>query len=236
MPDRPGIGRSDPLEAKSLADWPKDVVALADALELLDFGVVGISAGGPYAAACGALIPRRLRGVAIVASRALTEYNWAERPGVQEEWGPDERAEFELTQEDPAAGASLAAQHAAELVDQMGEHPEAVQGWLESETDADRWFFEDSARKADFEVAMREWRRQGLDAMKWEFIDLYLPWGFRLAEISIPVTICCGGQDPRVRHMQFQADTITNSSLIIWPDSGHLGMAKHWSEVLEAVV
>ena len=236
MPDRPGIGRSDPLEAKSLADWPKDVVDLADALELLDFGVVGISAGGPYAAACGALMPRRLRGVAIVASRALTEYDWAERPGVQEEWGADERAEFELTLKNPAAGANLAAQHAAELVDQVGEHPEAVQGWLESETEADRWFFEDSARKATFEVAMREWRRQGLDAMKWEFIDLYLPWGFRLAEISIPVTIFCGGQDPRVRHMQFQVDTIPNSSLVIWPDSGHLGMAKHWTEILEAVV
>ena len=32
MPDRPGIGRSDPLEPRTLADWPKDVVALADAL------------------------------------------------------------------------------------------------------------------------------------------------------------------------------------------------------------
>jgi pimeloyl-ACP methyl ester carboxylesterase len=236
MPDRPGIGGSDPLEAKTIGDWPKDVVALADALDIPEFGVVGMSAGGPYAAACAALIPDRLLGVAIVASRALTEYNWSERPGVQEEWPASERAEFELVQEDAAAGAALAAQNGAELVDLLGEHPETAQSWLESETDADRWLFEDSARKADFEAAMREWRRQGPNAMKWDFIDLYQPWGFRLADIQIPVTIWCGSQDPRVRFMQFQADTIPNSSLVIWPDSGHLGMAKHWSEILEAVV
>jgi pimeloyl-ACP methyl ester carboxylesterase len=82
---------------------------------------------------------------------------------------------------------------------------------------------------------MRDWGRQGRDAIKWELIDVFLPWGFRLADISIPVTIWCGSQDPRMKYMDFQASTIPKSSLVIWPDSGHLGFVKHWREVLEAV-
>jgi pimeloyl-ACP methyl ester carboxylesterase len=236
MPDRPGIGPSDPREGRTLADWPMDVVALADALEIPAFGVIGVSAGGPHAAACAALIPERLRGVALVACRALTEYNWPERPGVRDEWSPEDRAEFDLAQEDPAAAADLAAQHAADWVGQLDEHPEVVQTWLEAEgADGDRWFFEDPSRKAMFEAAMRDWRRQGPNGIKWELIELFLPWGFRLADISIPVSIWCGGQDPRVKHMEFQASKIPNSSVTIWPDSGHLGMVKHWREILEAV-
>jgi len=235
MPDRPGIGRSDPLAGRTLADWPKDVAALADALLLTAFGVVGVSAGGPYAAACAALIPGRLRGVALVSSRALTEYNWAERPGVEEAWSPDERAEFDLAQQDPAAAALLAAQHAADWVDQLDEHPEIIQKELEA-ADGDRWFFEDPSRTAMFEATMRDWRRQGLDAIQWELIDVFLPWGFRLAGIQIPVTIWCGSQDPRVRHIDFQVSTIPHSSVVIWPDTGHLGFVKHWNEILEAVV
>lgn len=34
IPDRPGIGRSDPLEGRTLADLPKDVAALADSLDI----------------------------------------------------------------------------------------------------------------------------------------------------------------------------------------------------------
>lgn len=235
MPDRPGIGRSDPLAGRTLADWPKDVEALADALQIPLFAVVGVSAGGPYAAACAALIPERLRGVALVASRHLTEYNWIERPGIETAWSPEDRAEFDLAQQDPAGAADLAAQHAAGWVGEVGAHPEILRRDLEA-AEGDRWFFEDPSRTATFEAAVRDWGRQGLDALKWELIDVYQPWGFRLADIPIPVTIWCGGQDPRVGQMEFQANTIPRSSVVIWADSGHLGFVKHWREILEAVV
>jgi pimeloyl-ACP methyl ester carboxylesterase len=235
MPDRPGIGRSDPLEGRTLADWPKDVLSLADALEIPEFGIIGISAGGQYAAACAALISGRLRGVAIVACRLISEYNWAERPGIEEEWDVEERAEFDLVRVDRGAGADLAAQHNVEFVDEVSRHPEGIQEWLESETEADNWFFDDPSRRANFEACMREWGRQGVEALKWDLIDVFLPWGFRLSEISIPVTIWCGREDPRLPHMDFQVEAIPHSSLTIWPGCGHLGFVKHWSEILESV-
>jgi pimeloyl-ACP methyl ester carboxylesterase len=236
MPDRPGIGRSDPLEGRTLADWPKDVEALADALRLSTFAVIGVSAGGPSAAACAALIPERVSGVALVSSRALAQYNWAERPGIEQEWDPELRAEFDMTRENPQAGASLAAAHFADDFTRFDEHPELIHDWLE-DAEGDRWFFEDATRTADFDAFIRETFRQGLDAITWELIEVFQPWGFRLADISIPVTIWHGSQDPRVTQEQidFQVGTIPRASLVIWPDSGHLGFVKHWGEILEAI-
>ena len=67
-PDRPGAGASDPQPGHRIADWPKDVAALADELGIEVFGVIGWSGGVPYALACGALLPDRVNVVAITSS------------------------------------------------------------------------------------------------------------------------------------------------------------------------
>jgi pimeloyl-ACP methyl ester carboxylesterase len=46
--DRSGFGLSDFQPGRMLLDWPHDVVALADALKIDRFAVVGISGGGPF--------------------------------------------------------------------------------------------------------------------------------------------------------------------------------------------
>ncbi|MCP4936236.1 MAG: alpha/beta hydrolase, partial [bacterium] len=65
-PDRPGYGLSDFTRHRKIADWSEDVVALADALKIERFAVLGISGGGPYAAACAFGIRERLVKVGIV--------------------------------------------------------------------------------------------------------------------------------------------------------------------------
>ena len=59
-PDRPGMGLSDFQPGRKLLDWPPDVLALADALGLERFGVMGWSVGSQYALACAYAIPERL--------------------------------------------------------------------------------------------------------------------------------------------------------------------------------
>ena len=66
-PDRPGFGISDFQENRTLADWIQDVRALADKLGLDRFGVAGISGGGPYVAACAALLPERVTTAALIS-------------------------------------------------------------------------------------------------------------------------------------------------------------------------
>ncbi len=46
-PDRPGFGLSDFKPGRKLADWPDDVIELANALELERFAIMGFSGGGP---------------------------------------------------------------------------------------------------------------------------------------------------------------------------------------------
>lgn len=234
--DRPGFGRSDPQEGRTLGDWPIDVEALADALDIPSFAVIGVSAGGAYAAACAALIPHHVSAAAFVSCRALAEYNWAEDPAASEQWDTEDRAQFELARDDPAAAADLAIAQFAEAVGPLEGFPGAIRKSLEA-AEGDRWFFEDPDRTAMFDAHLREAWRQGLDSLKWEMIDVFQPWGFRLADISIPVTIFHGAQDSRVKqeYVDFQARTIPNSAIVIWPDAGHLGFVKHWTQVLEAV-
>jgi pimeloyl-ACP methyl ester carboxylesterase len=64
--DRPGLGLSEFKRARKILDWPDDVIELADALRIDRFAVLGISGGGPYAAACAFRIPGRLTMTGIV--------------------------------------------------------------------------------------------------------------------------------------------------------------------------
>src|SRR5205814_8376679 len=55
--DRPGYGGSDPRPDRSVADVADDVAAVADALGIERFAVIGGSGGGPHALATAALLP-----------------------------------------------------------------------------------------------------------------------------------------------------------------------------------
>jgi pimeloyl-ACP methyl ester carboxylesterase len=77
VPDRPGMGYSDYAAGRKIVDWPNDVVELSSALKLDSFTVFGSSGGAPYALACGALIPDRVRLVGVLGGIAP-----ASAPGV----------------------------------------------------------------------------------------------------------------------------------------------------------
>jgi pimeloyl-ACP methyl ester carboxylesterase len=85
--DRPGIGRSDYVEGRSLLDWPQDVNAVAAQLEIDRFGVMGISGGGPYALACGHALSDRLAFSVLMGSWGLV----AEEPALWKEVAPLDR-------------------------------------------------------------------------------------------------------------------------------------------------
>ncbi|KAL2125918.1 hypothetical protein VTI74DRAFT_2248 [Chaetomium olivicolor] len=67
-PSRPGSGGSTLHENSVLLDYPDDILALAEFLQISSFGIIAVSGGAPYAFACRYRIPRpRLRGMGIVA-------------------------------------------------------------------------------------------------------------------------------------------------------------------------
>ncbi|KAE9566593.1 hypothetical protein CGMCC3_g17262 [Colletotrichum fructicola] len=65
--DRPGMGLSTFQTGRTLLDHPKDLEHLASHLKINEYGVMGVSGGGPYALACARAMPRdKLKAVAIV--------------------------------------------------------------------------------------------------------------------------------------------------------------------------
>ncbi len=64
--DRCGLGGSDPKPGRRLQDWAADVEALMDRLGIARFFLIGVSGGGPYAAACAHRLQDRLDGFTLV--------------------------------------------------------------------------------------------------------------------------------------------------------------------------
>src|ERR1700761_7059678 len=65
---RPGFGASQRQPGRSILGFAADVEQLADRLKLDRFVVIGVSAGGPYALACGAALGDRVSMIGVVSS------------------------------------------------------------------------------------------------------------------------------------------------------------------------
>jgi pimeloyl-ACP methyl ester carboxylesterase len=65
---RPGFGASDRSPGRTILGFADDVEQLADALKVDRFAVIGVSAGGPYALACGAALGDRVSTIGVVSS------------------------------------------------------------------------------------------------------------------------------------------------------------------------
>jgi pimeloyl-ACP methyl ester carboxylesterase len=89
--DRPGMGLSDYQPRRRLVDWPDDVLEVAAALGLDRFAVLGISGGGPYAAACAWKLSEQLTSAGIVSCLAPLDVH-----GVIAGMGRRNRLSFQL--------------------------------------------------------------------------------------------------------------------------------------------
>jgi pimeloyl-ACP methyl ester carboxylesterase len=234
--DRPGVGRSDVLPRRTFSHWPSDVIQLADALGLERFGVIGWSNGGSYAAVCGALIPDRLVGVGIACTGQLATFNMEENPSRVAELDEDEQRWLELGHSDPDELLRVAVAENGEWMQEVAARPEKALEDFEP-VEADRWFFDDADRRHAFLEAMREAVRQGPEAIMADQTPPYLPWGFRLAEVTPEVHLWHGEHDyfTDPRDVEFIAETLPRSRLEVWDDAGHQGVARYWADILQAV-
>ena len=105
-PDRPGTGRTDPRRLRRLADWAEDAALVLDAVRADSAAVVGVSGGGPFAAACAARMPGRVRSLVLVSP--LGSPGWPTRG-----MAAGERLSLEIARRAPHSGAELLGRLAA---------------------------------------------------------------------------------------------------------------------------
>jgi len=188
--DRPGMGGSDFQRGRRLLDWADDVVALADALQLERFAVLGVSGGGPYALACAHAIPQRVSAAATVAG--LAPYDPADPTlGMSRQ----NRRTFRVARTAPWLLRPMFA------LLRLGVHrrPDRVLGQLAAPAPAcDRAVLQQPELRRVLVASLREAVRHGARGVAYEGRLLARPWGFRLDDVGSQVFVWQGEQDVNV--------------------------------------
>ena len=190
--DRPGCGASSPRPGRRMVDWADDVACVADALGLDTFGVVGVSMGGPHSLACGAVMPERLRGMALHGS-----------PGPWGESGfrdiaPQQVLEMRAAFVAGAAGAEVEyrRQFNAQRRAMLEEPDAALAAFVSRLAAPDQSLLQDPAARALARDDATEGIRVDSEGFFEERMAGYvLDWGFRLNEVEVAVQVFHGTED-----------------------------------------
>jgi pimeloyl-ACP methyl ester carboxylesterase len=227
--ERPGYGLSDFQRGRSLVDWPLDVTAFADVLGLDRFPVVGVSAGGPYAAACAARIPERVTRAAILGGVGP-----ADVPGALQDLPRIRRAGAAIARNAPWLLPAI-----LWLVANPNRGPENFfRKMISGNSPVDREVLSRPEMKAALTENFREAMRQGVRGFAQDAVILSRPWGFRLEDISIPVHLWHGEEDANVSLSAARAvaRAIPNCRATFLPGEGHWLFLEHWKEILERLL
>ena len=214
--DRPGYGGSGPHDGRSVASAAADVAAMADALGIGRFAVLGHSGGGPHALACAALLPERVIAAVSVSAPAPVDadgLDWFAG------WSPGNAAENRA-----AAGgrAALEAHWAAAGPEDMGA------------------FF----TGADLTALGGTWSwlagvagqaiEQGTEGFAEDTLAAVAPWGFQPAAIRVPVLLMHGAEDKMVPygHGEWLAAHCPAADWRTVQDAGHINVLDSAPEAL----
>ncbi|MGC0316035.1 pimeloyl-ACP methyl ester carboxylesterase [Kitasatospora acidiphila] len=204
--DRPGYGGSTPAAGRDLAAAAADTAAVADALGITRFGVLGASGGANHALACAALLPDRVAGVVSVAG--LAPYG---APGLDWFAGMYPGGKAELR-----AAVADRAELAAELAS-SGFDPEMFTPQDHAALQGDWSWLGDVAQRGT---------ASGLDGILDDDLAYVAPWGFDPGRITVPVLLLHGGADRVVPagHGEWLARAIPGAELRRHPADGHLSI------------
>lgn len=229
--DKPGYGHSSYHEARRLADWPRDVAALADHLGLGRFAGVGESGGGPHVLAMAHGLGPRLTVAVSLAGMGPGHEAWV-RKGMK----PLNRQLFWLAQHAPWLLRWPLGAMARAL-----ENPQTQQRWLDKQLKVappcDRAVMERNPQMLPqtmqaFRLAFREGPRGAAQ----ELAIFGRPWGFALGDIRAPVEVWHGSEDVNVpvEIARRVAEQIPGCTLRVFEGQGHV-LFEHADELMARI-
>jgi len=229
--ERPGYGGSTRHEYAAIAAVTDDIAALLDALAIDRFGVAALSGGGPYALACAHAFPDRVVAASILGGVAPHAEPGAIRGGWVGTLAPIAPLAGPL-----ARPFGTVFQGFIVAFTPVAEWGVGVVARLFPE--GDRAVFAQPDMKAMFVDDIVRTVRGGLPGPALDLRVFVRDWGFRLANIEVPVHFWHGDADPIVtleqaRHM---ADQVPDSTFVVRPRESHLGGFAAADEAILAVV
>jgi pimeloyl-ACP methyl ester carboxylesterase len=220
--DRPGYGESSPQPGRTIASAADDVRAICSALGISRLAAWGVSGGGPHVLACAALLPDLVVAAASLAS--LAPY-----PAAGLDWfagmGQENVDDFKLAIADPAASRAKAEQDRAAMLVASAEDLHAQFATLLSPTDA---AVLTGAVAEYLALCVRDGLAPGAEGWTEDGLAMAGPWGFSLANITVPVLVMHGRQDQFVPfgHGQWLAAHIPGAQSRLLDHDGHLTLTE----------
>jgi pimeloyl-ACP methyl ester carboxylesterase len=236
--DRPGFGTSSWQDNRTLLDWPHDIIQLADHLQISQFGIIGLSGGGPYALACLHALPNvRLIGVTLVSalyppSIGTADMMWQTLMllslATWSTWLLEKVFDFML-------GSTIRNSSPEKLVETV-EKQAAAQPLPEADKAVMKEMLKDETLSKAYLGSMKEALRVSSKGAAWEFWLFASEWGFKLQELDgSRLTIWHGGQDINVPvSMPDRAsELIPGSDYTKLDDEAHVSLiVRHREEIL----
>lgn len=225
--DRPGIGGSDPMLGRSVADWPADVEELLDQLEVDRFAISGWSAGGAYALACAHALAPRIDAVALVSGVGpIYLPGYVEQMSTAAAWRLVRRAPAAMTLAYSALGRL--ARHSPRT---------AQKAMFAGLPRVDKAIVDQPEVGARLMSAYIEATRRTSAGLTEDMRVLLRPWGFDPSGINLPVHIIHGRQDTIVppRHAEHWIATLPHTQPIWVQGTGHFLIERHVAQILDAL-
>ncbi len=228
--DRPGTGLSTSHLYENILDFTPDLEILVDELGVDQFGVIGLSGGGPYALATGAALPDRVKVVGVLGGVAPTRGEDAAPGGLVS-------LATRLAPLIPPFRVPLGVLLGVLVV---GLRPFGHQGlvlYARVSPPGDREVF---ARPEIQEMFLNDLSETGgrLRAPVDDIILFTRDWGFRLADVPAPVKWWHGDADHIVplSHGERCVERLPDAELFVRPGESHLGGFAAAEEVLEKLL
>lgn len=200
---------------------------VADRLGLAEFSVLGVSGGGPYAAACAALLPERVRRAAIVSGVGPLSETAEKMSGINRV--NTRLATLPVNLSRPVSAVTCLA---------MRRWPEAsMRSAAKSMPPCDG---EVMLRPDVFENFVDDARTSSKSTaagMADDYAAFAKSWQFSLEDIRVPVHVWHGDLDVNVpvQHGRDQARRIPGAVFHECPGEGHLLAIDHFSEILASL-
>lgn len=230
-PDRPGYGLSDYQPERTLLHMPGDIAQLADHLNLAEFAVFGVSAGGPYAAAIAYKLPDRVSQAALVSGAAPMD-----RDGAYEGMNDRMQAAFQMSERYP--GWLLHALTALGTRAALRDPEKTLADTAATLSTDDQHVLAQPAIRKQVMQYRAEATRNGVRGIVREAKILVSPWGFPLADIKPPVHLWYWADDTSVPEQmgRYLEQHIPNTIPHFLPGGGHFAWVTFWREILAALV
>jgi pimeloyl-ACP methyl ester carboxylesterase len=230
---RGGYGTSTRRAGRTVADEAAITAALADRLGYARFFVLGWSGGGPVALACAALLQDRVRAAMSMAGTApRTESGAAwetfSTPEQHKEWDDLAGGDMATLLPDFEQAVGFFSHVTARKLRAIGGPVDERGRAYDVVANVDR----------DLVRSMRRAVAHGYFGFLDDNLAQVRDWGFRVADIRVPVIVRHGALDRLVKIEQgrWLAATIPGARGVFLDDAGHGSIALPWSEVVQELV